>query len=188
MPKIAKTIQKGINILKRRINEQGLPTTLLWLYARGLPAVTGIPILKYSQVTNRLYVGPQYKTNGLIHLNRNGISAVVNMRIESDDASRGLAPRDYCYLPTIDDRAPTEEQLDAGVAFIHKIISTGGKVYIHCSAGVGRAPTMAAAYLISTGYTLEDALKIIRKVRPFIYIMPPQMDRLRSYELHCVRR
>jgi protein-tyrosine phosphatase len=109
------------------------------------------------------------------------------MRHEADDAARGLAPRDYCYLPTIDDTAPTEEQLNTGVAFIHKVIANGGKVYIHCSAGVGRAPTMAAAYLIYTGYSLEEALLLIRKVRPFIYIMPPQMDRLRSYTLHCAR-
>jgi hypothetical protein len=47
---------------------------------------------------------------------------------------------------------------------------------------------MAAAYLISTGDTLEEALNKIVKARPFIYIMPPQMQRLREYALHDTRR
>lgn len=188
MKHIIHKIGKGIEVSRRRLTEQGLSTTLLWLYARGLPAITGIPILKYSQVTPQLYVGPQFRANGLRHLQRNGILAVVNMRIEFDDAALGLAPEKYCYLPTIDDDAPTIEHLDAGSGFIQQVIASGGKVYIHCGAGVGRAPTMAAAYLISTGDTLEEALNKIVKARPFIYIMPPQMQRLREYALHDTRR
>jgi protein tyrosine phosphatase (PTP) superfamily phosphohydrolase (DUF442 family) len=188
MTQIIHIINKGIEVGQRRLSEQGLSTTLLWLYARGLPAVTGIPILKYSQVTPQLFVGPQYKANGLRYLQRNGIHAVVNMRIEHDDAIRGLAPEQYCYLPTIDDDAPSIEDLDSGVVFIDQVINSGGKVYIHCGAGVGRAPTMAAAYLISKGDTLEGALNTIRKARPFIYLMPPQMKRLQEYTvIHTLR-
>jgi protein tyrosine phosphatase (PTP) superfamily phosphohydrolase (DUF442 family) len=188
MSSLITKFRKGLQIVRRRLAEQGLSTTLLWLYARGLPAVTGIPILRFSQVNENLYVGPQYKANGLRHMKQNGINAVVNMRIEYDDAALGLAPEHYCYLPTIDDSAPSEEHLDMGIAFIHGIINSGGKVYIHCGAGVGRAPTMAAAYLVSKGYTLDDALNTIRKARPFISIMPPQMDRLKNYALRVNRR
>jgi hypothetical protein len=188
MTPIIHKISKGFEVSQRRLLEQGLLTTMLWLYARGLPAVTGIPILKYSQVTPQLYVGPQYRAKGLLHLQRHGIHAVVNMRIEYDDSIWGLAPEQYCYLPTIDDDAPSFEHLDCGVAFINTVINSGGKVYIHCGAGVGRAPTMAAAYLISTGDTLDGALKAIRKVRPFIYIMSPQMERLQEYTVYHKRR
>ena len=171
-------LRKGLQIGHRRIQEQGIWTTLLWLYGRGMPAVTGVPLLRFSQVTPVLFVGPQFRKNGLRHLNQNGIFAVVNMRKERDDAAFGLAPEKYLHLPTIDDQAPSLEHLQLGVDFITEVISSGGKVYIHCGAGVGRAPTMAAAYLVSTGMTLEDALSTIRKVRPFIYIMPPQMAQL----------
>jgi len=47
---------------------------------------------------------------------------------------------------------------------------------------VGRAPTLAAAYLISTGMTLDEALATIRRTRPFINITPPQMALLVEYE------
>ena len=61
------------------------------------------------------------------------------------------------------------------------MIDSGEKVYIHCGAGVGRAPTMAAAYLISTGIDLATAIASIQKVRPFIYIMPPQVEILEHW-------
>ena len=175
-------MKKAWLIAKRRIGEQGLWVTLLWLYGRGLPALTGIPLLQFSRVTDHLFVGPQYREKGLKHLEKEGIHAVVNLRIEKDDAVLGLAPKHYCYLPTIDDDAPSVEHLHEGISFITRQISAGEKVYIHCGAGVGRAPTMAAAYLMSTGISLDEALSKIKKVRPFIYIMPVQMKQLRHLE------
>ncbi len=181
MSKIINLLHKGYTIGLNRVREQGISTTLLWMYGRGLPAVTGVPLLRFSRVTPQLYVGPQYRKPGLQHLHKNGINAVVNMRIEHDDLPHGLAPDLYCYLPTIDDDAPTIEHLEEGVNFIHNAIRAGEKVYIHCGAGVGRAPTMAAAYLMSTGLNLDAALETIKKVRPFIFITPPQMGVLRKW-------
>jgi protein-tyrosine phosphatase len=175
-------LHKGISILHRRLVVQGLYTTLLWAYGRGLPAITGKPILRFSQVTPQLYVGPQFRRNGLRMLADHGIRAVVNMRHEKDDAACGLAASHYCYLPTVDDQALNEDTLSRGIAFISAQIANGEKVYIHCGAGVGRAPSMAAAYLISTGKSLSEALQMIRAVRPFIYITPPQMTGLEAFE------
>jgi protein tyrosine phosphatase (PTP) superfamily phosphohydrolase (DUF442 family) len=175
-------IKKGLDIITRRVKQQGLYTSALWVYGRGLPMITGKPILRFSEVTPSLYVGPQYRRSGLDLLKDNGIHAVVNLRIEKDDALLGIAPERYCYLPTIDDQAPSEQHLADGVAFITETIAQGHKVYIHCGAGVGRAPTMAAAYLISTGMSLDEALVKIRAVRPFIMITPVQLSALQSYE------
>jgi protein-tyrosine phosphatase len=68
------------------------------------------------------------------------------------------------------------------VAFIRRVIEQDGNVYVHCGSGVGRAPTMAAAYLVSEGYTLEEAIDMIQQVRPFVRILPEQLVRLREYE------
>lgn len=174
-------IRKALQIIYRRITEQGVRVSLLWLYGRGLPALTGIPLIQFSKITPNLYVGPQYRKNGLRLLQAEGINAVVNMRDEKDDRQFGLAPEEYCYLPTPDDEAPTIEQLNQGVDFIQKIIQEGGKVYIHCGAGVGRAPTMAAAFLIHQGMSVDEALETIRRVRPFIFITPPQLQQLHRF-------
>jgi hypothetical protein len=177
-----KFVNKGVRILTRRLREQGLKTTLVWMYGRGLPKLTGIPLLGFSRVTPQLFVGPQYGKRGRAHLKKAGIYYNVNMRIEFNDADHDLALTHYCYLPTIDDDAPTLEHLQEGIAFIQEAIRQKGKVYVHCAGGIGRAPTMAAAYLMSTGMNLDEAIATITTVRPFIKIMPPQMAQLRKLE------
>ncbi|HEX8018609.1 protein-tyrosine phosphatase family protein [Mucilaginibacter sp.] len=58
-------------------------------------------------------------------------------------------------------------------------MTEGGTVYIHCRQGSGRGPTMAIAYLISTGLTYEDAFSLVKKVRTFINLCPGQLVRLK---------
>lgn len=175
-------IQKGARILRHRLREHGIKTTFVWAYGRGIAKVTGVPPLRYSRVTPQLYVGPQYTGRGKRHLEKNGITAGVNMRVEFDDAAHGLAFTRYCHLPTIDDSAPSLEHLRQGAAFIREEIEAGGIVYIHCAGGIGRAPTMAAAYLISTGKPLAEALALIMRVRPFIALTAPQKEQLEAFE------
>jgi protein-tyrosine phosphatase len=115
-------------------------------------------------------------------LTEKGISADVNMRIEHDDQEHGIAPEAYIWLPTPDDEAPSLDQLNSGADFIGRVLEEGRSVYVHCASGVGRAPTMAAAYLITTGQSLDQALVQIQKVRPFIKITPPQLEILEQYE------
>jgi protein-tyrosine phosphatase len=182
MSKLLRGINKAVRIVVRRVRTQGLWTTLVWAYGRGIPKLTGVPLLRYSRITPNVYIGPQYGQAGKRQLIEAGITAGVNLRIEFDDAEHDLALPAYCYLPTIDDAAPTLEHLDEGVAFMQQVIAKGGKVYIHCAGGVGRAPTMGAAYFISQGMSLDEALALIRESRPFIQIMPPQMARLREFE------
>lgn len=177
-----KFIHKGIDILSRRVRSQGLRVTLIWMYGRGIPKLTGIPLMQFSQVTPNLYVGPQYGKQGRRALEAAGIHHGVNMRVEFDDAVNGLALVNYCHVPVVDDDAPTIEQLWQGVQFIQDAIAQDGKVYIHCAGGIGRAPTMAAAYLISQGMTLDHAVQTIQKARPFIQIMPVQMQQLKVFE------
>ena len=170
------------SIFVQRLRRDGLRISLLWLYGRGIPAVTGVPMIGNSLVAPGVLVGPQYRRNGLQRLAEMGVRYCINMRIEYDDAEHGLAPEHYCYLPTVDDEAPTLDQLRRGVEFVEGAVSAGESVYIHCGGGVGRAPTMAAAYFISRGYSLDDAVALIRETRPFIHIMPPQLDQLRRFE------
>jgi protein-tyrosine phosphatase len=110
-----------------------------------------------------------------------GITAVVNLRVEFDDAEAGLAPPRYLHLPTVDDEAPSLEHLSEGVAFMAEEVARGGAVYVHCGSGIGRAPTMAAAYLISTGLTLAQAWAQIRAARPFIRPTEVQIQQIERF-------
>ena len=44
--------------------------------------------------------------------------------------------------------------------------STEAKLFIHCAAGVHRAPMMALALLGVMGWTMEDAMDLIETRRP----------------------
>jgi hypothetical protein len=182
MRKLWRFAHKGVRIVVHRLRTQGVRTTLVWVYGRGGSKLTGVPLARYSRITPDVYVGGQYGRRGKRTLEQWGINGVVNLRTEFDDAAHGLTLEHYCHLPTVDDEAPTLDHLREGADFIRRVIDGGGKVYIHCAGGVGRAPTQAAAYLITQGMTLDDALALIRETRPFINIMPPQLEQLRRFE------
>jgi protein-tyrosine phosphatase len=174
--------RKGYRILAHRVRTQGLRVSLIWAYSRGFSKLTGIPILRHSRITPDVYIGGQFGPAGKRKLERAGITGDVNLRTEFDDAAHGLALPHYLHLPTVDDEAPTLDYLSQGAAFIQQVIDGGGKVYIHCAGGVGRAPTLATAYFISQGMTLDQAAALIRRTRPFINIMPPQLAQLKAFE------
>lgn len=172
---------KGLGILWQRLSKQGVRSTTWWAADHVTRVVAGAPIRRVSQITPHLHVGGQYRRHGWRRLAARGITAVVNMRIEWDDLALGLAPERYLYLPTVDDGAPTLDHLRQGVDFIAGECRQGGSVYIHCGSGVGRAATMAAAYLVSTGLAPDEAWTQIRRVRPFIRPSQVQLEQLELY-------
>jgi hypothetical protein len=159
---------EGVGILWTRLVDQGLWPTTLWAADHAVRIVTGANIRAVSQITPQLHVGGQYRRRGWPRLAARGVTAVVNLRIEYDDGEAGIAPDRYLYLPTVDDHPPSLEHLRRGVAFMAVEIEGGGGVFVHCGSGVGRAPTMAAAYLVSTGKTVDEAWKEIQEKRPFV--------------------
>jgi len=169
-------------ILYRRLREQGLHPTGLWLWDKIQRRVIGFSPPPVSRVRPLLYVGGQHRAYGLARMRAVGITAIVNLRAEADDAARGVAPAAYLWLPTPDDAAPTPADLTRGAAFIAAQVAAGCAVYIHCASGVGRAPTMAAAYLISTGVTPGVAWTTIRCARPFIRPTPPQLAAIAAFK------
>jgi protein-tyrosine phosphatase len=103
------------------------------------------------------------------------------MRIEFDDQAAGIAPQRYLQIPVVDDDAPSLAQLNQGIEFIAREVAQDGAVYVHCGSGVGRAATMAAAYLISTGLSVDEAWQRIRQVRPFIRPTAIQVELIEQF-------
>ncbi len=137
-------------------------------YSFGYRIIRGAPPRQDSEILPQLHVDGQYRSHGWPLLEARGVTAVVSLRAEFDNASAGLAPDRYLHLPTIDNTPPSLEHLREGVDFIMEEINRGGTVYIHCAAGVGRAPTLAAAYLVARGMSPPSAWEKIREARPFI--------------------
>ncbi len=174
-------VVKALRILVQRLSAQGFRVTAWWAADHAVRIVAGVNIRRVSQITTQLHVGGQYRRRGLARLRRRGITAVINLRLEFDDAEAGLAPFRYLYLPTVDDQAPTLEHLAEGVAFITSELAGGGSVYIHCGSGIGRAPSLAAAYLINTGLAPKEAWARIRARRPFIRPTAVQVQQIERF-------
>ena len=139
-------------------------------------------IFEYNQITPNIFLGTTECciTHFKKELLKKGISAVISMREKHQDKPFGV--KSYLWLPTKDHTAPSQDQLDLGVSFIRNLVSKNKKVYIHCKQGHGRAPTLTAAYLISTGLITKEALKLIKKNRPVIHPNKKQIKDLEKFE------
>ena len=151
--------------------------------------VLGSPVWALSEVTPNLLLGGQhYYQKGYRRMLKHGITAIVNMRQKHSDEPKGIAGERHLQLATIDNTPPAVTDLMRGVDFIDEEIQRGGKVYIHCAVGCGRAPTMTAAYLVSTGSTPDEALDRIRRVRPFINLTRNQKGVLEEFAVAWTKR
>src|SRR5215475_1533651 len=120
-------------------------------------------------VTDRIAVGGGiWNDENMAELVRRGVTHIINMQIEFDD--RPLAqgyPVQILHNPTDDDFMPKSPQLfQNGVQFaLEALEEPASKVYIHCAAGVHRAPMMTLALLRVLGWSLEDAKSVILERR-----------------------
>lgn len=152
----------------RWISQRSWDVVILRIYDQIMRLITGAPLQQYSEITPVLHVGGQQYEKGLEAMKERGITAIVNMRRSDDRRIKADLPA-YLHLSTPDNGPPRVEDLQRGVEFMQQEIDKGGAVYVHCGVGVGRAPTMAAAYLVSTGMTPDEAWKTLREKRPFIF-------------------
>ncbi|MCC6458586.1 MAG: dual specificity protein phosphatase family protein [Caldilineaceae bacterium] len=179
--RILADLPRVFHILVREVQRKGLWVASQYTADHLVRLSRGAPPLRYSRITPHLHVGGQYTAAGWRQLQARGVTAVVNMRDEFDDAEAGIAPEQYLFLPTVDDTPPTIAQLCQGVRFIRQQIEAGGEVYVHCMLGVGRSVTMVAAYLVATGMSPALAWRTIRRRRPFIQPTLGQEARLAEF-------
>lgn len=124
-----------------------------------------------SWLTERLAVGGGiWHDQNMAELVRLGVTHIIDMQIEFDD--RPLArpyPVTVLYNPTDDDFQPKPVELfQPAIEFALAALNDGNKdhkLFIHCAAGVHRAPMMALAVMRVMGWSLNDARQLIQKRR-----------------------
>jgi len=141
-------------------------------------------------VTDRIAVGGGIWTDDkMIEVVRAGITHIIDMQIEWDD-TRLAQPYGVKVLwnPTDDDfRRKPPELFQRGVEFaLEALDDAESRVFIHCAAGVHRAPMMALAVLRALGFGLQDAMDMIesrRQVADFADVYVQSVEEfMRSYE------
>ena len=116
-------------------------------------------------VTDRIGVGGGiWHDQNMEELVAMGVTHIIDMQVEFDD--RPLAEPyqvKVLYNPTDDDfQIKPPELFQRGVDFaLEALDAPATKVYVHCAAGVHRAPMMTLAILRVLGWPLEDARELI---------------------------
>ena len=123
-------------------------------------------------VTERIALGAAiWSDSNMQTVARSGVTHIIDMQIEFDDTE--LA-RPYgievLWNGTDDDFQPKPPELfERGVEFGQAALSeNGGKLYIHCAAGVHRAAMMTLALMGAMGWEVKEAMRVIQGRRPVV--------------------
>ncbi|MBZ5648308.1 MAG: dual specificity protein phosphatase family protein [Acidobacteriia bacterium] len=123
-------------------------------------------------LTPRIAVGGGiWNDANMIEVVRAGVTHIIDMQIEFDDTS--LADPygiDVLWNPTDDDfQSKPAKVFEVGVEFaLAALDQPETKLFVHCAAGVHRAPMMSLALLRVLGWSLDDARRLIEERRPVV--------------------
>jgi protein-tyrosine phosphatase len=123
-----------------------------------------------SWVTGRIAVGGGiWNSENMAALVKTGVTHIIDMQIEFDD--RPLAEPlgvKVLWNPIDDDFHPKPPEIfEKGVDFAKRALDEPGtKLFIHCAAGIHRAPMMALGLLGALGFKMKDAMRMIETRRP----------------------
>jgi protein-tyrosine phosphatase len=125
-----------------------------------------------SWVTGRIAVGGGiWNPPNMAEVARAGVTHIIDMQLEFDDTRLAEPVGIEVLWNAIDDdfQPKPPEVFQRGVEFaLQALDQEGTKLFIHCAAGVHRAPMMALAVLCSLGWKLNDAMKLIEARRAVV--------------------
>jgi protein-tyrosine phosphatase len=145
--------------------------------------------MDYAQVTSRLYVGSHPQSiDDLETLEKVlAITAILNLQTDEDIAAANLnwerleSHYKTCAvklhrMPIKEDQVVLRKKLLQCVDCLEHLLANSHTVYLHCTAGIGRSPTVAIGYLHRClGWEMDAAVRYVKQVRR----CSPHLDALR---------
>jgi atypical dual specificity phosphatase len=90
-------------------------------------------------------------------------------------------------VPLQDFSVPMMDDFKAFLKAVHQAMGQG-KVLVHCQAGLGRTGTMAVAYWVNKGLSVNEAIKKIRTSNPNVIQNTEQESSLYELEVFIASR
>lgn len=135
----------------------------------------------YSKITDLIYLGSNFCCQA--HFDRNllslGVTADISLEEERLDSPWGV--NYFLWLPTTDHQSPSFHALMLGSQAIDYFVKNKIKVYIHCKNGHGRAPTLLAAYFVTQGKSVDEAVRLIKTRRQEVHLEDTQKRSLEEF-------
>ena len=142
-------------------------------------------MMDMTWVTGRIAVGGGiWNAENMVQVAAAGVTHIIDLQIEFDDTSlaepHGITVR---WNPIDDDFQPkSPEVFRRGVDFaLEALDEEGTKIFVHCAAGVHRAPMMTLAILCSLNWKLTDALQLIESRRPVVDFADVYVNSVKEY-------
>ncbi|HYH00088.1 MAG TPA: dual specificity protein phosphatase [Terriglobales bacterium] len=123
-------------------------------------------------ITDRIALGGGIWTDDKMkQVARAGITHVIDMQMEFDDTPLAEPYAvEVLWNPVDDDfQLKSPSVFQRGVEFaLQALDEPESKIFIHCAAGVHRAPMMTLATMGVLGWSVDDAMQVIEARRPVV--------------------
>lgn len=135
--------------------------------------------MDYAQLTSRLYFGSHPQTIDDVEMLQKvlAVTAILNLQTneDMDTAKLNWAPLEsyykncavsLCRMPVQEEQVVLREKLLECVDMVVQLLAAGHTVYLHCTAGIGRSPTVAIGYLhCYLGWEFGAAVRYVKQLR-----------------------
>ena len=118
-----------------------------------------------AKILEYLYIGSEEHASDESQLKENNIDSVLNVAKGCKNYFEGDLT--YYNLPILDTCEEDISQIfEKAFEIIESVHLNGGKVLVHCNAGISRSATICTAYLMKTqGISMDEALKMVKNKR-----------------------
>jgi len=136
--------------------------------------------IAFDKVTDfQLFIGPYPQSSSDIEaLARAGVTAVVNLQSRRDFTYRRInwpalqqvyaaLNIEAVHIPVGDfDHSDLVSKLPYAAQVLDELYGNGKVIYVHCTAGMGRAPATVVYYLVKYhNFSVESAIQLVRESR-----------------------
>jgi protein-tyrosine phosphatase len=133
-------------------------------------------MIPVSQITNQIYIGSVGNMNNLAKANPYNINAILNC---TEDHYRCALPKCWYWCLHMPDEASCHySQVLSGVIDLHKAVTAGRNILVHCKGGVSRSRSIVIAYFVlCQKMSWKAAKQLVLAKRPLKHSIHPVTEK-----------